>query len=205
MWLLTSFPESAPLVFVRPTSTMRIWPGRHVDANGKVKWEVSWEDPDYHIWRYTFLIWTSGQHLAQIWTASSASSQRASVLIRPLCDLRLLLPNWQTFTKTYKIESHVKFASSRMITTIVIKAASQSVSTCSATLVWICSTQNIVRLVEDPFRWAMFENFFKYMLCSLRTLLLKKRISSAVHDSRPQNFYLSLMSRDLLCQFLRLN
>jgi len=36
MWLLTSFPESAPLVFVRPTSTMSIRQGRHVDANGKV-------------------------------------------------------------------------------------------------------------------------------------------------------------------------
>ena len=37
IWLLTSFPESAPLVFVRPTSTMSIRQGRHVDANGKVR------------------------------------------------------------------------------------------------------------------------------------------------------------------------
>lgn len=36
IWLYTSFPESAPLVFVRPTSTMNIRQGRHVDANGKV-------------------------------------------------------------------------------------------------------------------------------------------------------------------------
>ena len=36
MWLYTSFPDSAPLVFVKPTSTMSIRQGRHVDANGKV-------------------------------------------------------------------------------------------------------------------------------------------------------------------------
>ena len=36
IWLQESHPKVAPLVFVKPTSSMAIKPSHHVDTNGKV-------------------------------------------------------------------------------------------------------------------------------------------------------------------------
>lgn len=36
IWVLDTHPFNPPMVFVKPTSTMQIKPGRYVDANGKV-------------------------------------------------------------------------------------------------------------------------------------------------------------------------
>ncbi|XP_064602821.1 tumor susceptibility gene 101 protein-like [Liolophura sinensis] len=36
LWVLDTHPYNPPLVYVRPTNTMRIRSGRHVDANGKI-------------------------------------------------------------------------------------------------------------------------------------------------------------------------
>ncbi|CAG5129775.1 unnamed protein product [Candidula unifasciata] len=36
IWVLDTHPYNPPMVFVKPTSTMQIKPGRYVDANGKV-------------------------------------------------------------------------------------------------------------------------------------------------------------------------
>lgn len=36
LWLLDTYPYNPPICFVKPTSTMMIKPGKHVDANGKV-------------------------------------------------------------------------------------------------------------------------------------------------------------------------
>lgn len=36
IWLLSSHPFNAPLVFVRPTANMLIKPNKHVDNSGKV-------------------------------------------------------------------------------------------------------------------------------------------------------------------------
>ncbi|BFZ09748.1 hypothetical protein BsWGS_12787 [Bradybaena similaris] len=36
LWILDTHPYNPPMVFVKPTNTMQIKPGRYVDANGKV-------------------------------------------------------------------------------------------------------------------------------------------------------------------------
>ncbi|XP_059167098.1 tumor susceptibility gene 101 protein-like [Physella acuta] len=36
IWVLDTHPHNPPMVFVKPTNTMQIKPGRYVDANGKV-------------------------------------------------------------------------------------------------------------------------------------------------------------------------
>lgn len=36
LWLMDTHPYNPPVVYVKPTATMRIMPGKHVDANGKV-------------------------------------------------------------------------------------------------------------------------------------------------------------------------
>ena len=46
MWLLDSHPYNPPMVFVKPTVTMQIKPGQHVDSNGKVYL------PYLHDWRH---------------------------------------------------------------------------------------------------------------------------------------------------------
>lgn len=35
VWLLDTYPYNPPICFVKPTSTMMIKPGTHVDADGK--------------------------------------------------------------------------------------------------------------------------------------------------------------------------
>ena len=46
IWLQESHPKVAPLVFVKPTSSMAIKPSHHVDTNGKVYL------PFLHEWSY---------------------------------------------------------------------------------------------------------------------------------------------------------
>ena len=46
MWLLDSHPYNPPMAYVKPTSTMQIKPGQHVDSNGKVYL------PYLHDWRH---------------------------------------------------------------------------------------------------------------------------------------------------------
>ncbi|XP_073515559.1 tumor susceptibility gene 101 protein-like [Phyllobates terribilis] len=36
LWLLDTYPHTPPICFVKPTSTMTIKTGKHVDANGKI-------------------------------------------------------------------------------------------------------------------------------------------------------------------------
>ncbi len=36
LWLMDTHPYNPPMVFVRPTATMQIKQGKHVDANGKI-------------------------------------------------------------------------------------------------------------------------------------------------------------------------
>ncbi|ELU15363.1 hypothetical protein CAPTEDRAFT_155778 [Capitella teleta] len=36
LWLMTTHPYNPPMVYVRPTATMQIKPGKHVDTNGKI-------------------------------------------------------------------------------------------------------------------------------------------------------------------------
>ncbi len=36
LWLMDTHPYNPPIVFVRPTATMQIKQGKHVDANGKI-------------------------------------------------------------------------------------------------------------------------------------------------------------------------
>ena len=36
LWLLESYPSVAPMVFVKPTSEMRIQVSQHFDSNGRV-------------------------------------------------------------------------------------------------------------------------------------------------------------------------
>ena len=44
LWLLETHPVNAPMVFVRPTSDMRLRISKHVDHNGKVYM------PYLHVW-----------------------------------------------------------------------------------------------------------------------------------------------------------
>lgn len=44
IWLLETHPVNAPMVFVRPTSDMRLRISKHVDHNGKVYM------PYLHVW-----------------------------------------------------------------------------------------------------------------------------------------------------------
>jgi len=36
MWLMDTHPYNPPLIYVKPTATMQIKPGRHVDHTGRV-------------------------------------------------------------------------------------------------------------------------------------------------------------------------
>lgn len=47
IWVLDTHPHNPPMVYVKPTSTMQIKPGRYVDANGKVDMPVirDWRHP----------------------------------------------------------------------------------------------------------------------------------------------------------------
>lgn len=36
LWLLDTYPYNPPICFVKPTSSMTIKTGKHVDANGKI-------------------------------------------------------------------------------------------------------------------------------------------------------------------------
>ncbi|KAA0724222.1 Tumor susceptibility gene 101 protein ESCRT-I complex subunit TSG101 [Triplophysa tibetana] len=36
LWLLDTYPYNPPICFVKPTSTMMIKTGKHIDANGKI-------------------------------------------------------------------------------------------------------------------------------------------------------------------------
>ena len=36
LWLMDTHPYNPPMVFVKPTQTMQIKQGKHVDANGKI-------------------------------------------------------------------------------------------------------------------------------------------------------------------------
>lgn len=46
VWIMDTHPYKPPMVFVKPTSTMQIKTGRHVDSNGKV------DLPYLHDWRF---------------------------------------------------------------------------------------------------------------------------------------------------------
>ncbi|XP_013413928.1 tumor susceptibility gene 101 protein isoform X2 [Lingula anatina] len=46
LWLLETHPYNPPMVYVKPTATMQIKPGQHVDANGRVYL------PYLHEWRH---------------------------------------------------------------------------------------------------------------------------------------------------------
>ncbi|CAE1304764.1 TSG101 [Acanthosepion pharaonis] len=47
IWLLDTHPYNAPIVYVKPTSTMQIKPGRYVDPNGKINlpYLLNWRFP----------------------------------------------------------------------------------------------------------------------------------------------------------------
>lgn len=49
IWILDTHPYNPPMVFVKPTNTMQIKPGRNVDSNGKV------DLPYLRDWRYVSL------------------------------------------------------------------------------------------------------------------------------------------------------
>ena len=49
IWILDTHPYHPPMVFVKPTNTMQIKPGRNVDSNGKV------DLPYLRDWRYVSL------------------------------------------------------------------------------------------------------------------------------------------------------
>lgn len=46
LWLLDTYPFNPPICFVKPTSSMTIKTGKHVDANGKIYL------PYLHEWKY---------------------------------------------------------------------------------------------------------------------------------------------------------
>uniref|UniRef100_A0A0B7A2X0 UEV domain-containing protein n=1 Tax=Arion vulgaris TaxID=1028688 RepID=A0A0B7A2X0_9EUPU len=51
IWILDTHPHNPPMVFIKPTSTMQIKPGRYVDANGKVEMPYvrEWRHPTSHL------------------------------------------------------------------------------------------------------------------------------------------------------------
>nr|XP_034334216.1 tumor susceptibility gene 101 protein-like isoform X2 [Crassostrea gigas] len=50
IWILDTHPYNPPMVFIKPTSTMPIKPGRNVDTNGKV------DLPYLRDWRYILIL-----------------------------------------------------------------------------------------------------------------------------------------------------
>ncbi|XP_039594200.1 tumor susceptibility gene 101 protein-like [Polypterus senegalus] len=48
LWLLDTYPYNPPICFVKPTSTMMIKTGKHVDANGKIylPYLHEWKHPE---------------------------------------------------------------------------------------------------------------------------------------------------------------
>ena len=46
LWLLDTYPYNPPICFVKPTSSMTIKTGKHVDANGKIRL------PYLHEWKH---------------------------------------------------------------------------------------------------------------------------------------------------------
>ncbi|XP_069596304.1 tumor susceptibility gene 101 protein-like isoform X4 [Ranitomeya imitator] len=53
LWLLDTYPHKPPICFVKPTSTMTIKTGRHVDANGKIylPYLEEWKQPPLDLLR----------------------------------------------------------------------------------------------------------------------------------------------------------
>ena len=51
LWLMDTHPYNPPMVFVRPTATMQIKQGKHVDANGKIYL------PYLHEWKHVSMLW----------------------------------------------------------------------------------------------------------------------------------------------------
>ncbi|OWK17546.1 TSG101, partial [Cervus elaphus hippelaphus] len=50
LWLLDTYPYNPPICFVKPTSSMTIKTGKHVDANGKIYL------PYLHEWKHSDLL-----------------------------------------------------------------------------------------------------------------------------------------------------
>ena len=46
LWLMDTHPYNPPMVFVKPTSTMMLKTGRHIDSNGRVYL------PYLHVWKH---------------------------------------------------------------------------------------------------------------------------------------------------------
>lgn len=51
LWLLDTYPYNPPICFVKPTSSMTIKTGKHVDANGKIYL------PYLHDWKHVSIMW----------------------------------------------------------------------------------------------------------------------------------------------------
>lgn len=51
LWLLDTYPYNPPICFVKPTSSMTIKTGKHVDANGKIYL------PYLHDWKHVSIVW----------------------------------------------------------------------------------------------------------------------------------------------------
>lgn len=65
LWLLDTYPYNPPICFVKPTSTMMIKTGKHIDANGKIYL------PYLHEWKHVrplFFNLLDGQSLNYVTT-----------------------------------------------------------------------------------------------------------------------------------------
>ena len=55
LWIIDTHPYNPPMVFVKPTSTMQIKPGKHVDTNGRVY--LPYLNEWRHVSEFTIHIW----------------------------------------------------------------------------------------------------------------------------------------------------